>query len=698
MNLKKKITEAINFIHKGDIEFAKKKLRKIIREYPLNTDANKIIADLYLQNNEYEYAIDPLKNYLIQIPKDCIMQNNLGVCYLNTGALDNAIDRFNIAVSIQKNYVDSLYNLGLAYSKKNDLLSSVNFYLKVLDIDANYSSAKFNLISNFIKLGDFKSSIKYLNDIFENSKNLIDAVCYQERAFCYSKIGLIDDAINDLNYLINNNLLIPESLSNRAGLNLEKGNLKEALIDVNKCIEISPKFADAFNNRGNIYKAMGLHEKAIDDYTRAINLSPSNYTFYSNRAILYRDIKKFDLAYQDATQNLSLNISPASYKLRADISYFHGHFEMAIKDYSNAIDLDPNSYELYFNRGNIYKSLRKFNEAEKDFSIVIPPNKEINDTQKYNLAFIYLHQKIFDIGWKLYDFRKRINPNEHIKTSKPLWDGKINNKRIYVSNEQGIGDQIFFSSLLPELLKTQNKIVLSVTPKLTDIYRRSFPEVEIFPVDLEVETPNFLNEDAYDYFIEMGDLPSLYRKNLQKFSMNAHSFLVADKKKSNNFKNSLNRDNKKIICGIAWKSKSKFGVFKSYSLEDFIPLLKCKNIEFVNLQYGDINFELDNIKNNFGIQILNLDTLDLFNDIDGLASLIDACDLIITSSNVTAHIAGAIGKKTYLIAPFGLGKIWYWDQADGQNLWYPSVHVINQDTPENIDLPLQKVLKFIGGE
>jgi len=102
MNLKKKITEAINFIHKGDIEFAKKKLRKIIREYPLNTDANKIIADLYLQNNEYEYAIDPLKNYLIQIPKDCIMQNNLGVCYLNTGALDNAIDRFNIAVSIQK--------------------------------------------------------------------------------------------------------------------------------------------------------------------------------------------------------------------------------------------------------------------------------------------------------------------------------------------------------------------------------------------------------------------------------------------------------------------------------------------------------------------------------------------------------------------------------------------------------------------
>ena len=115
-------------------------------------------------------------------------------------------------------------------------------------------------------------------------------------------------------------------------------------------------------------------------------------------------------------------------------------------------------------------------------------------------------------------------------------------------------------------------------------------------------------------------------------------------------------------------------------------------------KYGDINFELDNIKNNFGIQILNLDTLDLFNDIDGLASLIDACDLIITSSNVTAHIAGAIGKKTYLIAPFGLGKIWYWDQADGQNLWYPSVHVINQDTPENIDLPLQKVLKFIGGE
>ncbi len=696
MNLKKKIAESRSFINVGDIESAKKILTKILRQQPLNSDANKIIAGLYLQRNDYEQTIDPLKRYLIQNPRDQIMQNNLGVCFLNTGKLDEALERFNVAISIDKFYADPVYNLGIVYSRKNDLISSADYYLKALNIDPAFSSAILNLISTYIRLEDFKSALKFLNEIFENHKNLLDPIFYQDRSFCFAKTGLIDDAINDLNYLIDNNLMLSESLSNRAGLYLQSGNLKNAITDVNKSIDINPNFSDAFNNRANIYKAMSLNDKALDDYNRAIDLSPNNPSFYSNRAILFRDMKRFDLAYKDATKNLLINTSPESYKLRADISYFRGDFDIAIQDYDQAINLAPNSYELYFNRGNIYKSIKKYKEAERDFSVVMPPNTEINDTQKYNIAFVYLHQKIFDTGWKFYNYRKKINPNEHIKTSKTPWDGKTSSTRIYITNEQGVGDQIFFSSLIPEFLNMNNKIILSVSPKLTDIYRRSFPEIEIFPVELEVETPKFLNENSYDYFIEMGDLPSLFRKNLSDFSKNIKPFLKVDKKKSDRFKDIFKND--KIVCGIAWKSKSKFGDFKSYSLENFAPLLQCKNIKFVNLQYGDVSYELDNIKNKLDVEIINFDTLDLFNDIDGLASLIEACDFVVTSSNVTSHIAGAIGKKTFLIAPFGLGKIWYWEQPDGQNIWYPSINVINHDTPESLDPPLQKVLKLICGE
>lgn len=67
--------------------------------------------------------------------------------------------------------------------------------------------------------------------------------------------------------------------------------------------------------------------------------------------------------------------------------------------------------------------------------------------------------------------------------------------------------------------------------------------------------------------------------------------------------------------------------------------------------------------------------VDNFNDLDGLTALVDACDFIITTSNVTAHIAGALNKETYLLLPYAFGRIWYWGESRIQSLWYPSISI-----------------------
>ena len=67
-----------------------------------------------------------------------------------------------------------------------------------------------------------------------------------------------------------------------------------------------------------------------------------------------------------------------------------------------------------------------------------------------------------------------------------------------------------------------------------------------------------------------------------------------------------------------------------------------------------------------------------FNDIDGLASLIEACDQVVSVSNTTVHIAGSIGKETYLMLPQGKGRLWYWSKEKEQSIWYKSVQVIEQ--------------------
>ncbi len=74
---------------------------------------------------------------------------------------------------------------------------------------------------------------------------------------------------------------------------------------------------------------------------------------------------------------------------------------------------------------------------------------------------------------------------------------------------------------------------------------------------------------------------------------------------------------------------------------------------------------------------MRLEGLDLFDDLDGVLAAIEACDLVVTTSNVTAHLAGALGKPTWLVYLAANPPFHYWvPLADGQSLWYPSVRVV----------------------
>ena len=115
------------------------------------------------------------------------------------------------------------------------------------------------------------------------------------------------------------------------------------------------------------------------------------------------------------------------------------------------------------------------------------------------------------------------------------------------------------------------------------------------------------------------------------------------------------------------------------TLEELLPIIQTPGIEFVSLQYGDVKQEIESFNQKHGVRVLECQSIDNLKDIDGHAALIDACDFVVTVSNTSAHIAGAIGKKTYLLYPKGTGALWYWsNQKLGQSIWYPSVKVCQQ--------------------
>ena len=114
------------------------------------------------------------------------------------------------------------------------------------------------------------------------------------------------------------------------------------------------------------------------------------------------------------------------------------------------------------------------------------------------------------------------------------------------------------------------------------------------------------------------------------------------------------------------------------NLKDLSNIFNLTNCDIFNLQYGDVENEINNFNSENKNKLINIEGLDLFNDFDGIASLLKSLDFFITISNSTAHLAGALGVKTILIKPENFTVFHYWNQKTDNTPWYNSVKLIDK--------------------
>ena len=123
---------------------------------------------------------------------------------------------------------------------------------------------------------------------------------------------------------------------------------------------------------------------------------------------------------------------------------------------------------------------------------------------------------------------------------------------------------------------------------------------------------------------------------------------------------------------------------KSASLQAVTPLALMPRVQLVDVQYGDTDAERAAFERETGRAIMRFAEVDHFKDLEDVFAIIAACDLVITTSNVTAHFAGAMGRPTWLIYPEARAPFYYWvPGAAARSLWYPSVEVVT--APELAD-------------
>jgi ADP-heptose:LPS heptosyltransferase len=147
---------------------------------------------------------------------------------------------------------------------------------------------------------------------------------------------------------------------------------------------------------------------------------------------------------------------------------------------------------------------------------------------------------------------------------------------------------------------------------------------------------------------------------------------------------------------LSWSSQNQaLAPDKSMALAQLVPLLALDGIDYLDVQYGDTAAQRAELERGHGIKLLRAPEIDNAEDIDGLASLLAACDLLVTTSNVTAHLAGALGVETLLLAPCGSDRLWCWHELEGRSAWYPSVRIFRQHDPGDWTGPIDNMKRHL---
>ena len=120
------------------------------------------------------------------------------------------------------------------------------------------------------------------------------------------------------------------------------------------------------------------------------------------------------------------------------------------------------------------------------------------------------------------------------------------------------------------------------------------------------------------------------------------------------------------------------------------------DIVLVNLQYGDVEDEIKEFREETGIEVVQCASVDNREDLDGLAALIEICDLVVSTSNVTVHMAGALAKETWVMLPYVANFWWLLERTD--SVWYPSLTLYRQPTLDDWDSVYVSVRKELQGK
>jgi tetratricopeptide (TPR) repeat protein len=454
------------------------------------------------------------------------------------------------------------------------------------------------------------------------------------------------------------------------------GRKEEALPWLKKACDLCPGHVESAHELGKVLQALSRKEEAIEAFRRTISLKPDCIDALLSLGGLLQEAKLFEEAavpFQRVV-DLDANHFNAWLGLGAALLGARRHAE-SLAAFRRALAIQPGSSVAYCNMALPLASLGRIEEAIDACrkTLVIEPGSPI---ATFNLGTMLLARGEFREGWKLYDYRFAMGGNKWLREDAHAapWTGEsLKDKTFLVLGEQANGDQIQFARYVPALSNLGAGVSYVVPGRLHRLFRTLPGSITL----LSEVPPN----SRFDFQSALVNLPGIFEQLGLPIS-NKTPYLEAEPTNVTKWKKRLGEHGFQV--GIFWQGNNfDKNDLRSYPLAALRPLSAIPSVRLISLQIGGGTEQLLNLPPDMTVERLESD-FDAGEDafIDA-AAVLQSVDLVVTCDTSIAHLAGALGRPTWIaLTQF---PEWRWQHHRSDSIWYPTARLFRQEAPGDWD-------------
>lgn len=454
-------------------------------------------------------------------------------------------------------------------------------------------------------------------------------------------------------------------------------------------LKLIPNHADVANDLGRLAFRMGMLEQAEKLFMRYVEHAPERADGVNNLATVLREQGRQNEAIEVLRDAIQQHPETSMlWNTLGSIMIDQGDLPNARTFFTEAVRLDPKFGKARYNLSQVKHGLGDNEEALKDCDSALRRINTAEDKQMMGLARATYQLCLGRIGSGWDDYEARLSAQfagvTHFAIERPRWKpgGELRGKTLLVVAEQGLGDEVMFANVLPDIIEQlgpDGKLILAVEHRLVTLFQRSFPDAEVSRHVTNVVAASTVRRvpevdlTTVDLWTPIASLLRQYRRKLEAFPEH-EGYLRADPERVAHWREVLRSAPPGPKVGLLWKSNISKGRSRFFSpFDQWKPVLNTPGASFVNLQYGDCSDELARAEREFGVTIWQPPGIDLKADLDDVAALCCAMDVTIGFSNATLNIGASCGAPAWLLTTPG---IWTRLGADAYP-WYPHIRTFS---------------------